>query len=194
MSQRKLKQVSGSKSIPGVYIKLGSPEKNNLSCFEYEDASLKKYWGEVTKVETLNYRTYRPEMGGLFCEKIFGPVKNWECACGLHKYKKKEVFFCEVCGVELTEARVRRHRMGYIKLLSPVVHIWYLKGSPSLLSNMLTSPIKELEAVIYNGKEPGQDEDIAKYEEIFLSSFYDTQGEGFHYGKKRQGAEMIYDR
>nr|YP_009736273.1 DNA-directed RNA polymerase subunit beta' [Scytosiphon promiscuus]YP_010147458.1 RNA polymerase beta' subunit [Scytosiphon lomentaria]QDM58360.1 DNA-directed RNA polymerase subunit beta' [Scytosiphon promiscuus]QDM58503.1 DNA-directed RNA polymerase subunit beta' [Scytosiphon promiscuus]QQP22287.1 RNA polymerase beta' subunit [Scytosiphon lomentaria]WAM64598.1 RNA polymerase beta' subunit [Scytosiphon lomentaria] len=150
--------------------------------------------GEVTQPETINYRTHKPEKGGLFCEKIFGPVKNWECTCGLHKYKEKDVFFCEVCGVELTESRVRRHRMGYIKLLSPVVHIWYLKGSPSLLSAMLASPITKLEAVIYNGKKPDQDEDLAKYEQVFLSSFYDTEGEGFHYGKKRQGAEILYHR
>ena len=175
-----------------VKINLASPERIR----EWAEKVLPtgEIVGEVTEPETINYRTHKPEKGGLFCEKIFGPVKNWECACGLHKYKKKDVFFCEVCGVELTEARVRRHRMGYIKLLSPVVHIWYLKGSPSLLSAMLGSPINELEAVIYNGKEPDQDEDVAKYEEVFLSSFYDTEGEGFHYGKKRQGAEILYDR
>jgi len=162
--------------------------KNLKQKFDYVKINL------ATEPETINYRTHKPEKGGLFCEKIFGPIKNWECACGLHKYKKKDVSFCEVCGVELTESRVRRHRMGYIKLLSPVVHIWYLKGSPSLLSAMLASPINELEAVIYNGKEPDQDEDVAKYEEVFLSSFYDTEGEGFHYGKKRQGAEILYHR
>ena len=175
-----------------VKINLASPERIK----EWAEKILPdgEIVGEVTEPETINYRTHKPEKGGLFCEKIFGPVKNWECTCGLHKYKEKNIFFCEVCGVELTEARVRRHRMGYIKLLSPVVHIWYLKGSPSLLGAMLGSPINELEAVIYNGKEPDQDEDVMKYEQVFLSSFYDTEGEGFHYGKKRQGAEILYHR
>ena len=127
-----------------VKINLASPERIK----EWAEKTLPngEIVGEVTQPETINYRTHKPEKGGLFCEKIFGPVKNWECTCGLHKYKTKDIFFCEVCGVELTEARVRRHRMGYIKLLSPVVHIWYLKGSPSLLSAMLASPINELEA------------------------------------------------
>lgn len=175
-----------------VKINLASPERIR----EWAEKILPngELIGEVTEPETINYRTHKPEKGGLFCEKIFGPIKNWECTCGLHKYKKKDVYFCEICGVELTESRVRRHRMGYIKLLSPVVHIWYLKGSPSLLSSMLASPINELEAVIYNGKEPDQDEDVSKYEQLFLSSFYDTENEGFHYGKKRQGAEILYDR
>lgn len=175
-----------------VKINLASPERIK----EWAEKILPdgEIVGEVTEPETINYRTHKPEKSGLFCEKIFGPVKNWECTCGLHKYKEKNIFFCEVCGVELTESRVRRHRMGYIKLLSPVVHIWYLKGSPSLLSAMLGSPINELEAIIYNGKEPDQDEDVTKYEQVFLSSFYDTEGEGFHYGKKRQGAEILYHR
>ena len=106
--------------------------------------------GEVTKSETINYRTFKPEMDGLFCEKIFGPVKNWECYCG--KYKRvepNEVLICERCGVEVTESRVRRHRMGYIDLVSPVTHVWYLKGIPSYLSLLLKRRLRILEEIIY---------------------------------------------
>nr|YP_011005329.1 RNA polymerase beta' subunit [Chorda asiatica]QWK43073.1 RNA polymerase beta' subunit [Chorda asiatica]WAM62192.1 RNA polymerase beta' subunit [Chorda asiatica] len=145
--------------------------------------------GEVTEPETINYRTHKPEKGGLFCEKIFGPVKNWECTCGRYKQRDLSIVVCETCGVELTESRVRRHRMGYINLLSPVVHIWYLKGSPSLLSAILYSSITRLESVIYNGKEPGQDQDISKYTDFF----YDAMDEGFVFSKKSQGAEILYD-
>jgi DNA-directed RNA polymerase subunit beta' len=106
--------------------------------------------GEVTKSETINYRTFKPEMDGLFCEKIFGPVKNWEFYCG--KYKRvepNELLVCERCGVEVTESRVRRHRMGYIDLVSPVTHVWYLKGIPSYLSLLLKRRLRTLEEIIY---------------------------------------------
>lgn len=109
--------------------------------------------GEVTKPETINYRTFKPEMDGLFCEKIFGPVKNWECYCG--KYKRvepNELLICERCGVEVTESRVRRHRMGYIDLVSPVTHVWYLKGNPSYLSLLLKRRVRVLEEIIYFNK------------------------------------------
>lgn len=109
--------------------------------------------GEVTKPETINYRTFKPEMDGLFCEKIFGPVKNWECYCG--KYKRvepNELLVCERCNVEVTEARVRRHRMGYIELISPVTHVWYLKGIPSYLSLLLKCKLRTLEEIIYFNK------------------------------------------
>ena len=107
-------------------------------------------WGEVKKPETINYRTFKPEMDGLFCEKTFGPIKNWECYCG--KYKRiepAELLICERCGVEITESRVRRHRMGYIGLVSPVTHIWYLKGIPSYLSLLLKMRLRNLEEIIY---------------------------------------------
>ena len=109
--------------------------------------------GEITKPETINYRTFKPEMDGLFCEKIFGPVKNWECHCA--KYKRvnpSELIICERCGVELTESRVRRHRMGYIELIAPVTHVWYLKGMPSYLSLLLRRRVKTLEEIIYFNK------------------------------------------
>ena len=87
--------------------------------------------GEVTKPETINYRTLKPEMDGLFCEKIFGPSKDWECHCGKYKRVRHRGIVCERCGVEVTESRVRRHRMGFIKLAAPVSHVWYLQGIPS---------------------------------------------------------------
>jgi DNA-directed RNA polymerase subunit beta' len=110
-----------------------------------------KQWsfGEVKKAETINYRTLAPEREGLFCQKIFGPVKDWECACGKYKRIRYRGIICEVCGVEVTESRVRRYRMGHIDLASPVVHIWYLKGIPSYLSLLLEIPLRELEQVVY---------------------------------------------
>ena len=105
--------------------------------------------GEVTKPETINYRTLKPEMDGLFCERIFGPIKNWECHCGKYKRIKDKGIICERCGVEVTESKVRRHRMGYIELSAPVVHIWYLKGIPSYISVFLDMAAKEIEQVVY---------------------------------------------
>ncbi len=105
--------------------------------------------GEVTTPETINYRTLKPEMDGLFCEKIFGPSKDWECWCGKYKRVRHRGIVCERCGVEVTEARVRRHRMGYIKLAAPVTHVWYLKGIPSYLSILLDMPLKDVEQVVY---------------------------------------------
>jgi DNA-directed RNA polymerase subunit beta' len=105
--------------------------------------------GEVTKPETINYRTLKPEMGGLFCERIFGPSKDWECYCGKYKRVRHRGIICERCGVEVTESKVRRHRMGHIKLAAPVIHIWYLKGIPSYLSLLLDIPLRHLEDVTY---------------------------------------------
>ena len=105
--------------------------------------------GEVTTPETINYRTLKPEMDGLFCEKIFGPSKDWECWCGKYKRVRHRGIVCERCGVEVTESRVRRHRMGYIKLAAPVTHVWYLKGIPSYLSILLDMPLRDVEQVVY---------------------------------------------
>ena len=105
--------------------------------------------GEVTKPETINYRTLKPEMDGLFCEKIFGPSKDWECWCGKYKRVRHRGIVCERCGVEVTESRVRRHRMGYIKLAAPVTHVWYLKGIPSYLSILLDMALRDVEQVVY---------------------------------------------
>ncbi|TVQ42452.1 MAG: DNA-directed RNA polymerase subunit gamma [Gloeocapsa sp. DLM2.Bin57] len=105
--------------------------------------------GEVTTPETINYRTLKPEMDGLFCEKIFGPSKDWECWCGKYKRVRHKGIVCERCGVEVTESRVRRHRMGYIKLAAPVTHVWYLKGIPSYLSILLDMPLRDVEQIVY---------------------------------------------
>ncbi|HRJ33331.1 MAG TPA: hypothetical protein PKY51_07225, partial [Fimbriimonadaceae bacterium] len=105
--------------------------------------------GEVKKPETINYRTFKPERDGLFCEKIFGPVKDWECSCGRYKKIKYRGIICERCGVEVTRSKVRRERMGHVKLAAPVCHIWYLKGVPSPLSLILDISPRQLEKVIY---------------------------------------------
>lgn len=105
--------------------------------------------GEVKKPETINYRTLRPEKEGLFCEKIFGPVKDWECHCGKYKRVRHRGIVCDRCGVEVTTSKVRRERMGHIELAAPVCHIWYLKGIPSRMGLLLDMSPKVLEKVIY---------------------------------------------
>jgi len=121
-----------------IRIKIASPEKV-------------RSWssGEVTKPETINYRTFKPERDGLFCAKIFGPVKDWECLCGKYKRMKHRGIICEKCGVEVIQSKVRRVRMGHIDLASPVCHIWFFKGSPCRIGAMLNISIKDLERVIY---------------------------------------------
>jgi len=121
-----------------VRLKLASSEKiKSLS------------YGEVKKIETINYRTLKPEKDGLFCARIFGPVKDWECNCGKYKRMKHRGVTCEKCGVEVIQSRVRRERMGHINLVAPVCHIWYLKGTPSYLSLVLDLSMKDLERVVY---------------------------------------------
>ena len=105
--------------------------------------------GEVTKPETINYRTLRPERDGLFCERIFGPTKDWECACGKYKRIRYKGIVCDKCGVEVAHSRVRRERMGHIKLASPVSHIWYVKGVPSRLGLLLNISPRNLERILY---------------------------------------------
>src|SRR5690242_3151762 len=106
-------------------------------------------YGEVKKPETINYRTFKPERDGLFCERIFGPVKDWECHCGRYKKVKFKGIICDRCGVEVTRSKVRRERMGHVELAAPVCHIWYLKGVPSPLSLILDISPRLLEKVIY---------------------------------------------
>ena len=121
-----------------VKVGIASPEKiKSLS------------YGKVTKIETINYRTLKPERDGLFCARIFGPIKDWECNCGKYKRMKHRGITCEKCGVEVIQSHVRRERMGHIKLVSPVCHIWYLKGIPSSLGLILDTPVKDLERVVY---------------------------------------------
>jgi DNA-directed RNA polymerase subunit beta' len=106
-------------------------------------------FGEVKKPETINYRTYRPEKDGLFCERIFGPEKDWECACGKYRGMKYKGMICDRCGVKVTHSRVRRKRMGHIELAAPVAHIWFFKAMPSRLGNLLEMKTTSLEKVIY---------------------------------------------
>ena len=106
-------------------------------------------FGEVKKPETINYRTLKPEKDGLFCEKIFGPTRDWECYCGKYKRVRFKGIICERCGVEVTRSKVRRERMGHIELAAPVTHIWYFKGVPSRLGYLLDLAPKDLEKVIY---------------------------------------------
>ena len=108
--------------------------------------------GEVLKPETINYRTYKPERDGLFCERIFGPTKDFECHCGKYKRIRYKGIVCERCGVEVTEKKVRRERMGHIKLVVPVAHIWYLRSLPSKMAALLGIPTKKLDTVIYYEK------------------------------------------
>ena len=121
-----------------ISLKLASPEK-----------ILDNSFGEVLKPETINYRSYKPEKDGLFCEKIFGPVKDFECHCGKYKGIRYRGIICDRCGVEVTTKKVRRNRMGHITLAVPVVHIWFLKSIPSKLSYILGKSAKQLESVVY---------------------------------------------
>ncbi len=121
-----------------IRVGLSSPEK--IFSLSY---------GEVKKIETINYRTLKPERDGLFCARIFGPNKDWECNCGKYKRMKHRGVTCEKCGVEVIQSHVRRERMGHIQLVAPVCHIWYLKGIPSYLGLILDMPVKDLERVIY---------------------------------------------
>ena len=121
-----------------IRISLASPEKIRL-------------WshGEVTKPETINYRTFKPERDGLFCARIFGPVTDWECLCGKYKRMKHRGVICDKCGVEVTQAKVRRERLGHIELASPCSHVWFFKGLPSRIGHLLDIPLRELEKVLY---------------------------------------------
>ena len=121
-----------------ITISLASPEQ-----------ILERSHGEVLKPETINYRTYKPERDGLFCERIFGPVKDYECHCGKYKRIRYKGIVCDRCGVEVTEKKVRRERMGHISLVVPVAHIWYFKSLPNKIGYLLGLPTKKLDQIIY---------------------------------------------
>lgn len=129
------------------------------------DSILEKSFGEVLKPETINYRTYKPERDGLFCERIFGPVKDYECACGKYKRIRYKGIVCDRCGVEVTEKKVRRERMGHIKLVVPVVHIWYFKSLPNKIGYLLGMSSKKLESIVYYERyviiQPGVKDNLA---------------------------------
>lgn len=121
-----------------IKISLASPEKIKSWSF-----------GEIKKPETINYRTFKPEKDGLFCSRIFGPVKDYECLCGKYKRMKFRGIICEKCGVEVTKANVRRERMGHVELSTPVSHIWFLKSLPSRIALAMDMKLKDLEKVLY---------------------------------------------
>ena len=131
-------QENAAKTIESITIGLASP-----------DDILSRSHGEVTKPETINYRSFRPEKDGLFCEKIFGPIKDWECHCGKYKRIRYKGIVCDRCGVEVTQKAVRRERMGHISLAVPVVHIWFFRALPSKIGNIIGMTTKELEKIIY---------------------------------------------
>nr|YP_009660652.1 RNA polymerase beta' subunit [Corallina chilensis]QCS25600.1 RNA polymerase beta' subunit [Corallina chilensis] len=130
-----------------VRINLASPKK--IRSWGQRVLPSGQIIGEVTKPETINYRTLKPEMDGLFCERIFGPVRDWECHCGKYKRFRYKGIICERCGVEVTESKVRRHRMAYIELSAHVTHVWYLKGSTSYIALALDLTVKEVEKIVY---------------------------------------------
>ena len=103
----------------------------------------------MTKPETINYRTFKPERDGLFCAKIFGPVTDWECLCGKYKRMKHRGVICDKCGVEVTQAKVRRERLGHITLATPVSHVWFFKGLPSRIGHLLDISLRDLERILY---------------------------------------------
>jgi DNA-directed RNA polymerase subunit beta' len=129
------------KEFSNITISLASPE-----------TILEQSYGEVLKPETINYRTYKPEREGLFCEKIFGPVKDWECHCGKYKRIRYKGIVCDRCGVEVTERKVRRERMGHIQLVVPVAHIWFFKSLPNKIGALLGLTSKLIDAVVYYEK------------------------------------------
>src|SRR5436189_2641705 len=141
MNQDLINVFQAGKEIPAfdrIRISLASP-----------DQILRWSHGEIKKPETINYRTFKPERDGLFCARIFGPVKDYECLCGKYKRMKYKGIVCEKCGVEVTVQKVRRDRMGHIELASPVAHIWFLKSLPSRIVLILDMTLKDLERVLY---------------------------------------------
>ncbi|MDI6837442.1 MAG: DNA-directed RNA polymerase subunit beta', partial [Rhizobiaceae bacterium] len=169
-----------------IRISIASPEK-----------ILSWSYGEIKKPETINYRTFKPERDGLFCARIFGPIKDYECLCGKYKRMKYKGIICEKCGVEVTLSRVRRERMGHIELAAPVAHIWFLKSLPSRISTLLDMTLKDVERVLYFENyivtEPGltalKEHQLLSEEEYMLA--VDEYGEDQF--TAMIGAEAIYE-
>lgn len=164
--------------------------------------------GEVLKPETINYRTYKPERDGLFCERIFGPVKDYECHCGKYKRIRYKGIVCDRCGVEVTEKKVRRERMGHIQLVVPVAHIWYFRSLPNKIGYLLGMPSKKLDAVIYYERyvviQPGIQTDLATYDLLSEEEYLDIMDKLPRENQMlddsdpnkfiaKMGAEAIYD-
>ncbi len=172
-----------SDKFAGLKISVASPE--DIKAWSH---------GEVTKAETINYRTLKPERDGLFCEKIFGPTKDYECSCGKYKRLRYKNIICDKCGVEVTKAKVRRERMGHIELAAPVSHIWFFKGTPSRMGLVLDMSPRDLEEVLYFVSYVVLDPGVAPLEkkqtlsDREYHSFYEKYGDGFEVG---MGAEAI---
>ena len=168
-----------------IRVRLASPEK--IRSWSY---------GEVKKPETINYRTFKPERDGLFCAKIFGPVKDWECNCGKYKRMKHKGIICEKCGVEVILSKVRRERLGHIELASPVAHIWFFKGLPSRIGHVLDLTLKELERIIYFENyvviDPGES-DFKVGQLLDEAQYRETELEFPHGLKTMVGAEAVYE-
>ena len=180
-----LKQQGQVEGFDAIRIGLASPDK--IRSWSY---------GEVKKPETINYRTFKPERDGLFCAKIFGPVKDYECLCGKYKRLKHRGVICEKCGVEVTLAKVRRERMGHIELASPVAHIWYLKSLPSRMGLLLDMTLRDIERILYFEAfvvvDPGMT-DLERGQLLTDEKYLDTiekYGDEF---EAKMGAEAIYD-
>ncbi len=167
-----------------IKIQLASPETIRSWSF-----------GEVTKPETINYRSFKPERDGLFCERIFGPVKDWECSCGKYKRVRFRGIVCDRCGVEVTQSKVRRERLGHIELAVPVSHIWFFKSIPSRIGYLLDLSIRELEKILYYESyvviDPGNTD--FKYKEIISEEQYAEQEEAGKEFVARMGAEAILE-
>ncbi len=152
--------------------------------------------GEVTKPETINYRTFKPERDGLFCARIFGPVTDWECLCGKYKRMKHRGVICDKCGVEVTLSKVRRERLGHIELASPCSHVWFFKGLPSRIGHLLDISLRDLESVLYFesyvvveiGDAPVKEREVIKEEQRFRELDQQFRATGF---KAMMGAEAI---
>ena len=163
-------------------------------CLASPDRIREWSYGAVERPETINYRTQKPERDGLYCERIFGPTKDWECHCGKFKKIRFKGKICDRCGVEVTRAKVRRERMGHIELAAPVSHIWYFKGTPSRIGQMLEISQKRLEEVLYFTKfivlDPGNTELVPKQllTDKEYHSYREKYGDEFEAG---MGAEAI---
>jgi DNA-directed RNA polymerase subunit beta' len=169
-----------------IRISLASPEK--IRSWSY---------GEVTKPETINYRTFKPERDGLFCAKIFGPVTDWECLCGKFKRMKHRGVVCDKCGVEVTQSKVRRERMGHIELASPVSHVWFFKGLPSRIGHLLDMSLRELERILYFEAyvviDPGDVPGLQERETLSEDRFRELQDKYPDQFQAAMGAETIKD-
>src|SRR5258706_344333 len=184
-------QQEKTKRVPdfeAIRISLDSPDKI-------------RQWshGEVTKPETINYRAFKAERDGLFCARIFGPVADWECLCGKYKRMKHRGVICDKCGVEVTQAKVRRERLGHIDLASPCSHVWFFKGLPSRIGHLLDIPLRELEFSLFQPRHVARiDDDVGFKVEHFLElaqrdvqQIADARRQSFEEPDMRAGAGQI---